>query len=75
MRAALKRWNARPTRGDAEKALTRPGDDLDSCARKVEELLAPVWEEEYDWAGLWMEATGHPPEKAGAGMHASCARM
>jgi len=75
MRAALKRWNAYPTHEGAERTFTELGDDLDAYAREVEELLAPVWEEEYDWAKLWMEVMDHPPEKVRARKHAYYARM
>ena len=29
--------------------------------RRGPDWLAPVWEEEYDWAKRWMEVMDHPP--------------
>ena len=63
MRRALKLWNAYPTHEGAERIFTEMGEHLDRYAREVEELYAPVWEEEYDWAKSWMEVMDHPPEK------------
>jgi len=74
MRMALKRWNAYPTHEGAEMMFTRFRDEIDKYAGEVEELFAPVWEEEYDWARKWMEVMDHPPAKVKARRKAYYAR-
>jgi MoaA/NifB/PqqE/SkfB family radical SAM enzyme len=74
MRMALKRWEAYPTHMDAEKIFTDLSKDIDKYSHEVEELFAPIWEEEYDWAKNWMEVMDHPPAKVKARKKAYYAR-
>jgi hypothetical protein len=74
MRSALKRWNAYPTHEGAGKIFTELRADIDKYAKEAEELFAPIWEEEYDWAKNWMEVMDQPPARVRARKRAYYAR-
>ena len=74
MRTSLRRWNAYPTHEEAEKTFTELSKGLDDYAREVEELYAPIWEQDYNWAKRWMEVMDHPPERVTARKRAYYAR-
>ena len=65
MRTALKKWGAYPTHEGAEATFTgKVAECLDQYAAQVEELYAPIFENEYqEWADKWLRAMDHPLEK------------
>ena len=74
MRSALKRWSAYPTHEGAERTFTELAGGLDEYGRQVEELFAPIWQNEYEWARKWMTVMDHPPERLKARERAYRAR-
>ena len=76
MRTALQRWGAYPTHEGAERTFNDPqlSEGLDNYSREVEEIFAPIWEKEYNWAEKWMQVMDHPPEKIQARKRAYSAR-